>query len=1104
MIFFFAGNYVISEHNSFSAFNTSKLTILSDRWFKGRAVVECRATDGIEFQDIKYLSITAVTFISCTLNLTRVSVPLFGQNLSITNCVFISSTIFAPHVHIKVNHCIFHHTSAAINCMHEKFFAKMKFKFIVNNSKFFMKTRKPSTTIGTSSALNIKNVQLNMTGCQFIENVATFGGAIYSELSVIQIKNTVFVNNFAEKFGGALCCMYTNLKIIHSLFHNNTAGVRGGALYFHGLHRGNDDDVTEEDFILSDTNFTYNRAGLEGGAAYCKGNVEEDIIHGKISISYSKFNSATNGGFAYLSRCEITKIGFELSYNSAINGGAYYATGSAIAFRGNLNNISSNTARDKGGALFLQGSQIKLFSMGLRILLNFYNNTVTSANGKGGAIFVLDNSCDTTAENQCFVYDYGYSAKKLLAFTENRASQGSVLYGGLLDRCLPPRQFRYRDDFNIIAEFKLISVYEQGLLAISSEAIGVCLCVNDSHVNCTLNEMNFTKMRGESMKLTVAAIDQDGNLVHSIITASYKEALSAQLKQGERSTDITDKCTDLRYHIYTYRQKATLILEPSENPRPLSNITIHVLIIPCSRGFEQQEKTCVCDRRLEKNFNITVCDIDTQSVQRVGAVWLKYDEKYLRIHANCPFDYCRIFEKYISLISPDDQCTHGRSGVLCGACKDNLSIALGGSKCLFCTSNYTAIWLIVVFAIAGLGLVALLLVCNITISSGTLNGLIFYVNVIATSGLTNVHNVSINPILTVFISWLNLDFGVETCFYPGMDTYQKTWLQFAFPLYIWLLVIAIIVASYYSTRAMKLFGRNNIAILATLFLLSYSKLLKTIIATLSFTPVWKGLADNVSDPLVTYKVWSFDGNLEYLKGKHITLFVVGISFLLFPFLPYTLMLLFGQCIRSMSLERRWGFGWTRSIAFISILDAYHAPYKSKHRYWTGLMLLTRCILLLVFATNSTANAILANTFAISLVVVGILVIKTKISNVYKQSFIETLELCFLLNLGVLSATLCYFLGKNNSIETVHNTITASISMSFIMFFCILAYHTYLKIKKSKYYPTLEHLFLRWRWQSQNQAVPSDSNTLNNAGLINQNLPTRSTVELSEKLLESSH
>ena len=72
---------------------------------------------------------------------------------------------------------------------------------------------------------------------------------------------------------------------------------------------------------------------------------------------------------------------------------------------------------------------------------------------------------------------------------------------------------------------------------------------------------------------------------------------------------------------------------------------------------------------------------------------------------------------------------------------------------------------------------------------------------------------------------------------------------------------------------MKVFGINNISILATLFLLSYTKILKTIITALNFTQVLQGSAKNTSDQLVPYYVWTHDGNIEYLKGKHIPLSV---------------------------------------------------------------------------------------------------------------------------------------------------------------------------------------------------------------------------------------
>ena len=44
-------------------------------------------------------------------------------------------------------------------------------------------------------------------------------------------------------------------------------------------------------------------------------------------------------------------------------------------------------------------------------------------------------------------------------------------------------------------------------------------------------------------------------------------------------------------------------------------------------------------------------------------------------------------------------------------------------------------------------------------------------------------------------TWLNIDFGIETCFYSEMDAYIKTLLQFVFPVYIWMLVRLMIINS---------------------------------------------------------------------------------------------------------------------------------------------------------------------------------------------------------------------------------------------------------------------------------------------------------------------
>ena len=89
--------------------------------------------------------------------------------------------------------------------------------------------------------------------------------------------------------------------------------------------------------------------------------------------------------------------------------------------------------------------------------------------------------------------------------------------------------------------------------------------------------------------------------------------------------------------------------------------------------------------------------------------------------------------------------------------------------------------LVLPFAVAGLGLVALLMVLNLTVSVGTINGLIFYASIIQISESTGIFffHWSI-PVLSQFIAWLNLDLGIETCFYKEMTGYQKVWLQLFF------------------------------------------------------------------------------------------------------------------------------------------------------------------------------------------------------------------------------------------------------------------------------------------------------------------------------------
>ena len=141
-------------------------------------------------------------------------------------------------------------------------------------------------------------------------------------------------------------------------------------------------------------------------------------------------------------------------------------------------------------------------------------------------------------------------------------------------------------------------------------------------------------------------------------------------------------------------------------------------------------------------------------------------------------------------------------------------------------------------------------------------------------------------VITVLLSWINLDLGFQTCFYDGLGAYSQTWLQFAFPLYVWLLIGLTIFISRYSITVSKLIGHNPIAVLATLILMSYTKLLKKIIEVYSSV-------DLEYPGNVTLTVWLKDANVPYLQTRHLALTAVTTLVLIFFFLHYTLLLMLG-------------------------------------------------------------------------------------------------------------------------------------------------------------------------------------------------------------------
>jgi len=159
--------------------------------------------------------------------------------------------------------------------------------------------------------------------------------------------------------------------------------------------------------------------------------------------------------------------------------------------------------------------------------------------------------------------------------------------------------------------------------------------------------------------------------------------------------------------------------------------------------------------------------------------------------------------------------------------------------------------------------------------------------------------------------------------------YWKTWLQFVFPVYIWTLAIVIIIICRFSNKATRLFGDNSVHILATILLLSYTKVIRTIVTCLAFAPI--------EYPDGTKFVWLANGHLPYFGKRHSFLFIAGMIALFGFALPYTAIILMVPWLRKFS-----NYSWVNK--FKPFFDAHYGPLKDKHHYWIGLTLLVRMIL----------------------------------------------------------------------------------------------------------------------------------------------------------------
>ena len=908
----------------------------------------------------------------------------------------------------------------------------------------------------TGGGISAYRSSFNLSGqSTFNSNHAVEGGGFYAFYSNVSTQGeNIFTTNSASSHGGGFTIMHGILHLNGSTTFKNNSAASGGGLYIV-------DSTVDSD---GSNCFTNNIAKSSGGGIYA---ADSTVKFNKNDMLLE--NSARNKGAAIHS--SFTTLVFQGSSsfvnNSAKHGGGIHSESSNLTFvhHGSSHyttpcinyksvynesldpeNIFHNNTAIRGGALYFD--IYSNFSLYETACVRFQDNHATEF---GGAIYSADvlgpgqflSQQQIPYRSKCFFHMLRKEGSpdldtSPLIFANNTAGiRGSILYGGLLEKCTFISE-RYTSTIELFSISILYVGREDNMgHSISSDPSQLCFC-NTSELNCREVMRSRSIYPGQQVAVSVVAIDQSGSaiptLIHTQIHSGHNLTVSEII-----SYETGGICTYRNYSVTTMNNFNQLELYPNNRSGNTIHLVVNITFESCPIGFEQSNFTgeCICDHRLWQYTNS--CDIDRQAIMRnaTRTFWLgvSYNngtvEGFIH-HRYCPLSYCTSESKHINLINPDKQCNYNRSGLLCGKCKKNFSLILGSSQCKQCGNNYLVLF--VPFALAGVLLVILLFLLRLTVTAGILHGLTFYANIVAANHHIFFPHTTNDP-ASIFIAWLNLDLGIQTCFYNGMDAYTKTWLEFVFPVYIWVIVGLLVYISHHSVTVTKLLGSSPVPVLATLFLLSYAKVLRTIIAALSLTILHYPDKDVV--------VWMHDANVPL--AKYIPLALVALIFLLFLFLPYTLLLFLGQWLQPKS--HLCLLCWVRSPKVKAIVDTYHAPYKPKHRYWTGLLLLVRCTLFLVFAFNLSGDTNV-NLLVISSTSFGIIGWLTFSGVVYKSSYLNAIEVSFILNLGMLAVATFYVTLSGGSQAAVAYT---SVGIAFLTFVGIVIYHIYIRIKSKVQY-----------------------------------------------------
>ena len=718
--------------------------------------------------------------------------------------------------------------------------------------------------------------------------------------------------------------------------------------------------------------------------------------------------------------------------NAAYTGSVFYVSGSSwFILRDSLNaTFIGNSAMTIGGAIYAYNEQMQecMFTLnGSNINMLFFNNRARYS----GSIFSNNPYNCGTGQN--------------IINSSNAESFYHDISKGTLDEEL------------------------------STVANRLCLSWQQNRFNCTNPRGILFVYPGMTIQLPIVALDVLDKVTFAEIWLALMTFTSLDVQNSanpslNKNWYVSSDIKTLSQHNFTL-VNVTILKLPSTYDDPAITLLIaashypihikHILVTkecPVGFQFDNSSHKCECSHVFHNLGYQPVCKISfdgynplititlplTTLSHWIGLMTIKNVTSFGV--SNACYLYCNFHSKYDTYIidannnamhiaasnilnNKESLCLKNRAGTLCSQCAPGYSVVFGSRDCIRC-SNWWLLTLII-YGIAGPLLIYMLYALKLTLSTGKINGIIFYAQVISIGRFMQLYTIKDIDFVSLksyynfakgLLSLINLSipFNIPLCLYDGMTELWKSGIALMFPVYLLTIVIGLIIISRYSVRLSNRIADSSVQVLVTVVHLSFTTLLTSTLDV--FTPAY--IYTNTSD--VHIKVWQNDGTVEYRKGGHLILMIVTGVIVGSILITYLTVLLAGRPLMKINKVREY---------LRPIYEAIHAPYEHNKEYFFSFSIVLVAFLYIlsyIFIGNKPTVGLV-----IGIPVIGIYFTVAAFSRPFKEMYINILNVIIFIVTGIVVGTVWFFYINPNSMAFVMVTATCHTLAILVLVFIIL-------------------------------------------------------------------